>query len=369
MPITAKADDFEWAERCRYWADYRPVRRGRRKKYNYQEPLILAGHGIRINVHRNTLLIRPGITHYPQKSREIRLFPGDPNIPDRIIILDASGGITFDAFTWMSDQKISLVQLNWRGQVNFSGNCGFAADPKLVRLQAQLQDSKRALEINRQLIAAKFEASAETISAIFGNVPNAKEAISKIKSWKLKVLNSTDANSHGRILGYEGMAASIYYKMWHELPLKWAGLWKKPVPATWSKVGARSMAWQRESNHARHPINAMLNYGYAILISQVRTELVSAGLDPSIGFAHRRSWNPIPLVYDVIEPLRPVVDRKVLEFALTNTFTPGDFTVNRLGACRLNPQLARQIVKCAPSISDSKNVVELAIARLTGNLL
>jgi hypothetical protein len=29
-----------------------------------------------------------------------------------------------------------------------------------------------------------------------------------------------------------------------------------------------------------------------------------------------------------MEPLRPVVDRKVLEFALAHTFTPGAFTIS-----------------------------------------
>jgi len=68
-----------------------------------------------------------------------------------------------------------------------------------------------------------------------------------------------------------------------------------------------------------------------MLISQVRTEIVTAGLDPSIGFAHRRSWNPIPLAYDLMEPIRPVVDRKVSELALSHTFTPGDFAISSKG--------------------------------------
>ena len=104
------------------------------------------------------------------------------------------------------------------------------------------------------------------------------------------------------------------------------------------------MSWQRESNNARHPINAMLNYGYAMLISQVRTELASVGFDPSIGFAHRREGNRIPLVYDLMEPLRPVVDQRILEFALAHKFTPGDFAINSKGGCRLNPQMAKTVV-------------------------
>jgi CRISP-associated protein Cas1 len=44
-----------------------------------------------------------------------------------------------------------------------------------------------------------------------------------------------------------------------------------------------------------------------------------------------------------MEPLRLSVDRKVLEFAFANTFTPGDFTINSAGGCRLNPQLAKVV--------------------------
>lgn len=338
-------DDTKWANRSEYWRTYEPVRRGRRKKYRHREPLVICGHGANIQVDHNTLLVRNGFTHFPQKVEQLRFFPGDPNLPNRIIILDASGAISFDALSWMSAQEINLVQLDWRGRVNFSGNSGFSADPNLVKWQSRIQGSEKALQLNRKLIVAKFDACTDTLFSIFGNSENSINAISKIKSWKLKVQNSAHANSHGRILGYEGMAASIYYRAWHDLPLKWAGLWKKPVPASWSKIGSRSMSWQRESNNARHPINAMLNYGYAMLISQVRTELVSAGFDPSIGFAHRRAGNTIPLVYDLMEPLRPVVDKKVLEFALGNTFTPSDFTINGKGGCRLNPQMAKVVAR------------------------
>jgi CRISPR-associated protein Cas1 len=347
----ANNDDFEWRDRCNFWSNYRPIKRGRKKKYTFREPLILAGHGIRISVHRNTLLIRPGLTHFPQELEEIRFFLGDPNLPDRIIILDASGGITFDALSWMSDQKIAMVQLNWRGQVTFSGNSGFVANPKLVQLQSRIRGSKKALELNRKLIAAKFDASTETLFSVFQNSESVKRAIIQIQAWKRKVLNSREAHSPGRILGYEGMAAWTYYQTWHELPLKWAGLSKRPVPASWLKIGARSMSWQRESNNARHPVNAMLNYGYAMLISMVRTEIVAAGLDPSIGIAHRRAGNPIPLVYDLMEPLRPVVDRKVLEFALSNTFTPGDFTITSKGGCRLNPQMAGSLARTIAGVN------------------
>jgi CRISP-associated protein Cas1 len=40
------------------------------------------------------------------------------------------------------------------------------------------------------------------------------------------------------------------------------------------------------NRHASHPMNAMLNYAYVVLESQVRSVAVSQGLDPTIGYLH-----------------------------------------------------------------------------------
>jgi CRISPR-associated protein Cas1 len=47
-----------------------------------------------------------------------------------------------------------------------------------------------------------------------------------------------------------------------------------------------------------------------------------------------------------MEPQRPIVDRKVLEFVQAHTFHPADFTIQSDGVCRLNPEMAREVVRC-----------------------
>jgi len=51
------------------------------------------------------------------------------------------------------------------------------------------------------------------------------------------------------------------------------------------------------------------------------------------------------LVFDLMEPLRPVVHRKVLEFVRSHTFHPADFTIRPDGVCRLNPEMAGHVVR------------------------
>lgn len=72
--------------------------------------------------------------------------------------------------------------------------------------------------------------------------------------------------------------------------------------------------------------------------------LVGVGFDLSVGVLHTSYERQQPLVYDLMEPLRPIVDRAILDIVQTQTFTPGDFTLLDSGVCRVNPQLAKRIV-------------------------
>ena len=103
------------------------------------------------------------------------------------------------------------------------------------------------------------------------------------------------------------------------------------------------------NRHATHPVNAMLNYAYAVLESQVRLATVSQGLDPAIGYLHACRPGRTALVYDLMEPLRPQVDRLVLRFLHSQSFSPSDFILGAQGICRLHPQLARQVALLTPS--------------------
>lgn len=70
-------------------------------------------------------------------------------------------------------------------------------------------------------------------------------------------------------------------------------------------------------NHAFHrgdendPRNSMLNYGYAVLRGITARAVCASGLHPSLGVNHRNRYNAFCLADDLMEPLRPLVDRRV----------------------------------------------------------
>jgi CRISPR/Cas system-associated endonuclease Cas1 len=56
---------------------------------------------------------------------------------------------------------------------------------------------------------------------------------------------------------------------------------------------------------------------------------------------------------DRMEPMRPVVDRAVLQLISETTFTGADFSIQNDGVCRLNPDLARRVAQLAMERCDS----------------
>ncbi|MCA9061130.1 MAG: type II CRISPR-associated endonuclease Cas1 [Planctomycetaceae bacterium] len=69
-------------------------------------------------------------------------------------------------------------------------------------------------------------------------------------------------------------------------------------------------------------INAMLNYGYAILRAAMARAVCAAGLHPSVGLHHQNQYNAWCLADDMMEPFRPCVDRVVYRLSQGGASVP-----------------------------------------------
>jgi CRISPR-associated protein Cas1 len=68
-------------------------------------------------------------------------------------------------------------------------------------------------------------------------------------------------------------------------------------------------------------LNALLNYGYAVLLSTVLQKLFGVGLDPTYGIFHVTRERAAPLAYDLMEPFRQCVDWRVYQWVQANGTT------------------------------------------------
>jgi CRISP-associated protein Cas1 len=353
---TDPTDDLEWLDRCAFWANEKPSSFLRRRRERNPNALILGGHGVSLRIEASTLLIRNGFTHYPQQREEFRYFRGDLDRPARIILLDGSGSISFDVLDWLAEHDVPLIRISWTGEVVTVACAEYSADPKKVEWQRKMRtDPAARLNFSCDLIRRKIENSIETLQAAIPASENRDRAISKLHT-ELNGLNRKPARNIDHLRGIEGSAGKAYFSAWHGVPLKWARIKRRPIPIDWTQIGPRSSALAEKTSknrNATHPINAMLNYAYAVLEAQVRIQAVSEGYDPTIGIMHHDYRDGPAFVLDKMEPLRPVVDREVLRFALSKELHPADFVLHRDGVCRLNPQVARHVVWRVASVAQT----------------
>src|SRR5438045_554391 len=81
------------------------------------------------------------------------------------------------------------------------------------------------------------------------------------------------------------------------------------------QIFGRSLAQEEFVRHrGRGGLNNLLNYGYAVLLSTVLQKLFGVGLDPTFGISHVARERSTPLAYDLMEPFRPCVEWRVVQW-------------------------------------------------------
>jgi CRISPR-associated protein Cas1 len=339
-------DDIAWAMRSGMWqarTERASVRRTKRAKA--QTALILARHGISLRVENGALTIRNGFTHYPQQREIIRYFPRDVALPERIILLDGSGSISFDVLSWLAEQKVSFIRIDWKGDiVCVAGASGYSANPFWVRWQLETRENpKQRNEFCCSIITRKIEASILTLEK---SIPRSNKWERAMKSAyaALSRLEENPPETVSELRTIEANCAATYFRSWVGLLIKWHGTSRRPIPDNWRSVGQRSSPYHLAGNrNAAHPVNAILNYAYATLESEMRIKAISDGYDPTIGIMHEGRDGSSKFIFDLMEPERPRVDRAVLDFVKGHVFDSTDFIIRTDGVCRLNPEMARYV--------------------------
>ncbi len=113
----------------------------------------------------------------------------------------------------------------------------------------------------------------------------------------------------------------------------------------------------RKTRGTTDPVNAMLNFGYqVVLFPEVWKAVSYAGLDPYAGYLHADRPGKPSLVLDMMEEFRQqIVDRTVLSLIGRNVIKPDDFSDGP-------PETGRTL-----SASVTKNLIEALEERLTSS--
>jgi len=270
----------------------------------------VAGFGIRIKMQAGHLHLEHGVAadrHY------VRL-PRVGHGLKRLVCIGSDGFVSLSALKWLAAQDASFVLLERNGKVQCVTGPVRPSEAKLRRSQALAAGNGKGLEIARTLIDAKLTGEERVLREQLNSVGTA-DLVSKFR----KKLSSAATFDAIRIL--EANAAAAYFRQWHFLPVMWPKADLKRIPEHWRFAGSRQSPLSGGPRLAVTPVHAVLNYCFALLQAETRLCLSALGLDPGLGIGlHTDTANRDSLALDVLEPIRPEIERWVLNWISSEPF-------------------------------------------------
>lgn len=188
-------------------------------------------------------------------------------------------------------------------------------------------DSKRSLDIARNMISAKISNSSAVISRTVRDHPmriNQAQFEQTVKSLQKAKVAAYQADSAEVLRGLEGESASQYFALFEDMILQ------------------QKDDFDFAGRSRRPPLdntNALLSFAYSILTSMCVSALETVGLDPYAGIFHTERPGRCSLALDLMEEFRaPFADRIVLTAINKRIISAKDFTRKETGGILLNEE-------------------------------
>ena len=294
-------------------------------------PLLISGFGTNISVDKRRLIVQNKLENqryefYPHQIKH-----------DSVIIVGHTGSISFEAMRWLVKHNIPITMLNWNGNLLSVTLPKEPVSSKLRLKQYEIYlDEKRRYDIAYPIVKEKIKQSINLLNELSKYYKTVD--INKIKSESKReaMFKLESTYDYRNLMMYEGRIADIY---WSQIQKTF----NKLCPEfNFKSRRGKASSWNM---NASDEVNALLNYGYAVLESEVQKDLNSIGLDPSISFLHELSNSRASLVYDVQELYRWLVDLSVIQLLEEKKLKKADFIVTENYNIRLRETTAKALIE------------------------
>ena len=282
-------------------------------------PLLISGFGTNISVDKRRLIVQNKLDnqryeYYPHQIKH-----------DSVIVDGHTGSISFEAMRWLVKHNIPIAMLNWNGNLLSVALPKESASAKLKIGQYEAySNSSKKQSIAEAIIKEKIRHSLNLLNVLSKYHPEIRpDAV------KERVITES-------VLTYERNIAIDY---WHETGKVFNRLYPE---FRFTNRNGRQHSWNM---NASDEINALLNYGYAILESEIRKDINAIGFDPSIGFLHELKDGRSSLVYDLQELGRWLIDLSVIQLLEEKTLKKSDFIVTENYNIRLRANTAKMLIE------------------------
>jgi CRISP-associated protein Cas1 len=213
------------------------------------------------------------------------------------VVLHSFSQISTQALHFCADQEIGVHLVSGGGRYLGSFDTRQGSIQRRIRQYGALTQPEVCLELARKLVVCRGKSQRKFLMRSQRG-REVKELSAAIGQMKAVLKQVPQAKSIAALLGLEGNLAALYFGAFDFL--------LKDVPPE-----------LRFSHRNRRPpkdrVNALLSFGYALLLKDVMNGILAVGLEPALGFYHQPRTQAPPLALDLMEIFRvPLVDMVVV---------------------------------------------------------
>lgn len=289
--------------------------------------LTINGYGYNLSVDGGRLEATNG--HYYNRPRQTTKYRRKEIDFDKVVITGSHGKLSVSAIRWLMRQKRDITILDWNGRIvtAMSPVLGKLGMIKVAQYEARNNPEKQA-RIARWLIKQKLEGVFRVLEWLSKTHPDFRYDKS-IHKYASELEKAKDVKA---VLRVEIVTSRMY---WQLLGSVFDKRWEFLI---------RSFNSSRSTRDADDPINALFNYGYSILESECWKAVNIIGLEPYIGFIHKTHTNKAPLIYDLQEPFRWLVEMAILKILHEDKVVKTDFIITDEGNVRLKQDAVKIVL-------------------------
>jgi CRISPR-associated protein Cas1 len=172
-------------------------------------------------------------------------------------------------------------------------------------------DAQVCLRLAKGLVAAKIHNQRTLLRR---NWKSESDAATVIDGFQQDLRSVQRAQSIPELLGAEGQAAARYFRHFACMISR-------------NDTGTAHFDFEKRNRRPpTDPVNALLSYGYSLLVRSWTTALTAVGFDAYRGVYHQPRYGRPALSLDMMEPFRPLIaDSSVIQAINNGEVRPSDF--------------------------------------------
>jgi CRISPR-associated protein Cas1 len=240
------------------------------------------------------------------------------------VVVQGDSTLTTPALLALLEQRADVCFCAYHGQFRGRLTPGFSKN-SLIRLDQHRwhNDPEHSLDLARLFVQGKLanqrtllmrtnrKRQDPSVARSAADIKGVLDRVSHVRRAEDEVIDPRvpqAGTAWGTLLGLEGAAAAFYFDAFQRL--------------LHQDLGFTS----RKKRPPTDPVNALLSYGYTLLMNKVASAVQLVGLDPYVGFLHSSQYGKPALALDLMEEFRSViVDSVVLTLVNNRILQAGDF--------------------------------------------